>query len=656
MLLQLVGRGGRGFGLVRLLRLGMAFTVRRNEQNVDVCPNHAHDAHAILASMRSRVAAGFALPTVLIAGIVMMIVLMTTLVAASGTRANFDSQYYSRLAREAAESGALFAQNCMRENDFEVTWDGGSLETGHDCNRGGSTGYIIETDTYRTKYIVANMSNEPNQNRIEVTGVVELLRRSTGASWRSYEQKLNVLVSSEVSTQRMAFGYGWGGSSADRGVYFGALTATGQVMGVGTNAHGQLGLGDSGPMASTQPALYQLPPGVVADKVRANFLSLGISMYVIDSEGRLFASGRNSDGMLTGSTNPIRTPQLVEFPPAAGVGTTTRVVEVSNLENATFVVLSDGEIYASGNCGNGKLGTGPGCSTTNQMTRVALPAGVRAAGSPVVADGNVAYVITDAGQVYGWGYAHEGRLGSPTSPTSVPTPRRIGTFSDVTMLSTDGKSLYILRANGQLWAVGLNDYRQIANNSTSFYSDPVQVNTGCSGNIIDAKTDHSHVAVLTSTGQVCTAGYNSTGQLGRGGTSSMPFGRVTLPPGVSATSLWLISIHSGDSGRMNNTFVVGSDHAVYGMGSNYYGQLGNGSSGSNATTPVKMSVFGNGSNEVPAARVQSGYGTTIITAQNGRIYAVGNNSHGQLGDGTSGGVSTLPRATRFLNLSTPSYF
>lgn len=628
--------------------------------------------------MKSSSQSGFALPTVLIAGIVMMIVLMTALVAASGGRANFDSQYYTRIAREAAESGALYAQECMVSHDYAVPWSGDDLHTGQDCDASGAESYMIESDDYRVKYVVADMPNEPDQNLISVTGYVERTRRSSGAVWRAYEYKLNMRASSETSAQRVAFGYNWGSTPSNTwGAHFGVLTAAGSIMGVGNNTHGQLGNGTTTNVLT--PERYQLPDGVVVSKVYTNFLSLGVSMYAITTDGLLYASGANTNGMLTGGTNPVTTPQLISFPESEGVGTTSQVVEVSNMENSTYVTLSNGNVYASGNCANGKLGTGSGCSTTNTMTRVDLPGGVQAA-SAVVADGQTAFVVTTTGRVYGWGYNANGMLGnsSPSVGGSTNTPKRIGNFgnggsgenSAAVSVSTDGQTVYIVTEDGSLYALGSNSLRQIANNSTSRYTSPTQVTvTGCTGSpVIDARTDHNHVAVLTADGRVCTAGYNGVssggndmrGLLGRGANpSTTGFGQVTLPAGLKATSIWVNSVHTGDNGRSNNTFIVTDDGSVYGLGANYYGQLGTGASGNNrAYTPApatRMNVFGSESGRTPAMSVRSGYGTTIIFAQNGRIYAVGNNSTGQLGDGTTT-LNTTPRATRFLNIGNPSYF
>lgn len=110
-----------------------------------------------------------------------------------------------------------------------------------------------------------------------------------------------------------------------------------------------------------------------------------------------------------------------------------------------------------------------------------------------------------------------------------------------------------------------------------------------------------------------------------------------LPAGKKGVYAWNSS--AGWDNFRANVFVVTEDCSVYGAGSNYFGQLG-------VTwvpnwlfmSPVKMQTFGSGGE--CAERVQSGNGTTMIFTSNDKIYTVGNNDQGQLGDGTRANKST----------------
>jgi alpha-tubulin suppressor-like RCC1 family protein len=111
----------------------------------------------------------------------------------------------------------------------------------------------------------------------------------------------------------------------------------------------------------------------------------------------------------------------------------------------------------------------------------------------------------------------------------------------------------------------------------------------------------------------------------------------------------------GSAGTRNamNTFAIGTDGAVYGAGSNMYGQLGVYSSRPEySATPKKMDVFGP---SMPAKLVLSGMGTTVIYTEKGGVYTVGNNSNGQIGDGTTNNAYTPIRAKYTNDLRSVTY-
>ena len=100
-----------------------------------------------------------------------------------------------------------------------------------------------------------------------------------------------------------------------------------------------------------------------------------------------------------------------------------------------------------------------------------------------------------------------------------------------------------------------------------------------------------------------------------------------------------------------NTYVILDDGSVWGAGGNVYGQIGIGTTSQNEPTPRKMNLPTN----IKAKSVQTGFGTTVILTQDGRIYTVGNNNYGQLGDGTTNNSST-PRANIYTNVVPTTFY
>ena len=86
---------------------------------------------------------------------------------------------------------------------------------------------------------------------------------------------------------------------------------------------------------------------------------------------------------------------------------------------------------------------------------------------------------------------------------------------------------------------------------------------------------------------------------------------------------------------------VGSDGNAYAWGNNTNGQLGDGTN-TNRTKPVKVKK----PTGVPASftysQVNAGNSHSLAVGSDGYVYAWGNNSHGELGNGSSGGFSNVP--------------
>ncbi|MDY7232912.1 RCC1 domain-containing protein [Hyalangium rubrum] len=88
----------------------------------------------------------------------------------------------------------------------------------------------------------------------------------------------------------------------------------------------------------------------------------------------------------------------------------------------------------------------------------------------------------------------------------------------------------------------------------------------------------------------------------------------------------------------SHSLTVRSDGSVWAVGDNTYGQLGNGNTTSR-TVPVRVLIV-NGVVDVAA-----NYTHSLALGANGRVWAWGSNTSGQLGDGTTSN-RTLPWAVQ----------
>ncbi|MCM1297470.1 MAG: hypothetical protein NC311_18175, partial [Muribaculaceae bacterium] len=126
-----------------------------------------------------------------------------------------------------------------------------------------------------------------------------------------------------------------------------------------------------------------------------------------------------------------------------------------------------------------------------------------------------------------------------------------------------------------------------------------------------------------------TPSWDSPGALGDGSILDRIY-PVQVKAGEQSTSTNyltdIVDIASGDG------HIIALDGAgqVWAWGDNTYGQLGNGKSGGYSTLPVKVLLTGN-HNNVPITRIFAGGNPSMAIDAEGHIYAWGDNSKGQVG-------------------------
>ena len=141
---------------------------------------------------------------------------------------------------------------------------------------------------------------------------------------------------------------------------------------------------------------------------------------------------------------------------------------------------------------------------------------------------------------------------------------------------------------------------------------------GSAGTAISAGSDHT--CALTSAGGVKCWGYNAFGQLGDGTTTTQnDAGRRQRPD----------QRRHGDQRRRHHTCALTSAGGVKCWGYNGIGQLGDGTTTYN-TTPVDVSGLTSG-----VSAISAGGGHTCALTSAGGVKCWGDNTFGQLGDGTT---------------------
>jgi hypothetical protein len=186
----------------------------------------------------------------------------------------------------------------------------------------------------------------------------------------------------------------------------------------------------------------------------------------------------------------------------------------------------------------------------------------------------------------------------------------IGAGGDVSCAVTDAGAV-------KCW--GANDYGQLGDGTLANRYIPAAV-YGLSSGIARISPGYYHTCALTTAGAVKCWGRNDDGQLGDGTTTD----RLTAGT-VSGLSTGIAAVSAG----YQHSCTVSTAGAVKCWGQNTYGGLGNGSM---TDSSVPVSVLGATTN---GAQVDTGWHTTCALSSAGSAKCWGQNSSGEIGDGTT---------------------
>ena len=263
--------------------------------------------------------------------------------------------------------------------------------------------------------------------------------------------------------------------------------------------------------------------------------------------------------------------------------------------------------------------------------------------SPVIsASGSSYFAVKDDGTLWSWGANNYGMLGDGTTtggrmtPEQVKGPGGIGYLTDVKTVTAGWYHILALKNDGTVWTWGFNNVGQLGDGTTVNRSTPVQVPIS-EVKAITAGSYHS--VALKTDGTVWTWGGGTSGQLGNGASldSSMPVQVEGV--GGSGNLIGVKAIASGSAFCL----AVKNDGAVVSWGSNTYGQLGNGESGSGTNKNAPVNVMISATTPLTGGdSVAAGHYHSLAMLNDGTVRAWGYNEQGQLGSGSSATLSASP--------------
>ena len=539
-----------------------------------------------------------------------------------------------------------------------------------------------------------------------------------------------------------------------------AIDNEGNTWTWGDNQYQQLGHDTGFGKPTATPTGVGVPEATFASVSAGTRHSIGLDIKgTAWTWGGSNTRGTTSDNDLLGHDNPWNKPWneswvvyvYVNYAPTAITETRFRAVSAGSDHSAG--VARDGTVYTWGHNESGQLGRTPTDAEPACMAS-AVPGVTGATG--ISAGRNHSAALTDSG-IWTWGDNQYGQLGTSTgngtndgvAPARMPNPKGTPSGFTYTSLSTSpvGSHTLAVGSDWDVYAFGANDSGQLGtstsdgNTSTAAHPNPAMVwrpvgspvtgvlfGTKPSASQVHRRADGWHAASpkhrpeavaltiqSTNTGQVQSedtslrfmytgdmATLTFTSQHGRTpDPQQVPAGEPTRRPEdpsengwtfdgwfdgdiaydftqplehdltVTArwhrTGRWVLSPdHGSEYGDDTVTLTapaapdirlasvdtggttslgIGSDGGLYAWGDNTQGQLGDGTT-TRRTTPVRISRPDSTDSTFTWTQAAAGRTHNAAVGSDGQLYTWGDNTQGQLGDGTTSQRTRPVKATR----------
>ena len=373
------------------------------------------------------------------------------------------------------------------------------------------------------------------------------------------------------------------------------------------------------------------------DKTIAKTVSGTDFTLALKADGTVWTWGYNGYGQLGLGDNSNRyRPTQINI---------ENVVDIAAGNNHALLVTADGKVYSFGSNSYGQLGI-----TGNTYTPQEIP---NLENIEKVSAGNYhSMAIDKEGNVYTWGYNQNGQLGDGTRiSNSIPTKIKL---TNITKIATKNNTSAAIDGDGNLYTWGYNSYGQQGISIDNIYT-PRKVPT--LEQIIDIAVENNTIIVLDKKGEVLSSGYNTYGNLGNNATQTRKsFDKViekyeTITTGegeetqTTTTPIYLSGVKSIQAG---NEFAVAikEDGTAISWGYNGYSQSSNGTTTSNLL-PVDLK-YGKDKEKIDKIiNVSAGEGTIVVTREDGKVWTIGKNYSGQLGN------SSAVNSNEFVCISKP---
>ena len=405
--------------------------------------------------------------------------------------------------------------------------------------------------------------------------------------------------------------------------------------------------------------------GVEASGRTATAISSGYNhTCALRSDATVWCWGSDYSGQLgDGTRGDVNLQRLLPVQVHKGTGRLTGVKAIAAGWDHTCALRTDATVWCWGSDIYGQLGDG-GQGNADRLrlkpVQVHLGSGRLSSVKAITTGQYHSCALRTDGTVWCWGYGHFGQLGdgsrgnpgsSPVGLRLLPVHVRVGsaTLGHVKAISAGGAHTCARLAAATVWCWGADLRGQLGDGNGGDTSHDqlraVQV-VGESAaalagvRLVGAGSGHT-CAVLTSGTARCW-GYDNEGQVGDGTYGDASSDRLTPVAVVDETG-------SAKLGNIKNISAGGSHtcallpitspegNSVWCWGLAHFGQLGDGTTGDgfyDRLLPVE--VLSGSAALTGVSAISAGWWHSCALRTDGRVWCWGDDTHGQLGDGTTG--------------------
>lgn len=352
---------------------------------------------------------------------------------------------------------------------------------------------------------------------------------------------------------------------------------------------------------------------------------LGLLLAAADSSAAVLGWGRDDQGQLGLKRSIVESaPVLVGN---GGWVDGKQVVQVSNGGTHTLALTVDGCVYAWGDNDCGQLGNG---SLRPEKVPVQVPMGAFG-GKQLVgvsAGWQSSYAWSEDGAVFAWGDSEFGQCGQFAEHVTTPSRILSGALEtqSVKKLVSGNSFVMALCQSGEVVVWGYNHGGQLGDGTTTNNAVPSVVLSGEEPEplvAVDVSAGNFHALAVLEDGRLFSWGWHAWGGLGRGGSYLVP-GAVEFSESFGGRK-----VRQAVAGYVH-TLILADDGSLFACGNNNgaYTYLGNEDDAREqyTFTPVAVRMQELGGRTI--VQLAAGAGHSLALADDGSLYAWGKSSLG----------------------------